>query len=258
MNEIDSESRFIWKFIFKIILTPITLLLMLFGKRKINDLFEPFKMLFNFIFQAKSTATIIIILILTFIGSLFLSPAAFDSLANYPSDLFSIRLFSLVTSGFLHSGVAHLLGNCLALLVFGRIVERKVGSKKLVIVFMISLVISNIISSIINLIIGSNIGGIGASGAIMGVLAAAMLLDPLYFTYELILPLPVMVVGWIYMFLDFTGMFNADGIGHFAHIGGYLTITVLGFFIFKEEREELVKGLIINVVSVVLEQVVVV
>jgi len=253
MSDIDSESKFIWKFILKIILTPITLFLVIIRKKEFKELFEPFKMFFNFIFQAKATLSLIIILILTFIASRFLSSGVFDSLVSYPADLFSLKFYTLITSGFLHGSIAHLLGNCLALFIFGRVVERKVGALKLFLVYIISLVVSNIFSSIINFVIlGNNIAGIGASGAIMGVLATAMLLDPFYFTYDLLLPLPVMLVGWIYIFLDFTGMFNADGIGHFAHIGGYLTITILGFFILDNEKKDLIKGLIINVVSIII------
>lgn len=253
MGDIDSESKFIWKFIFKIILTPITLFLIIIKKKEFKELFEPFRMFFNFISQAKATLSLIIILILTFIASQFLSPGVFDSLVNYPADMFSLKFYTLISSGFLHGSIVHLLGNCLALFVFGRVVERKVGAVKLFLVYAISLVVSNIFSSIINFVIlGNNIGGIGASGAIMGVLATAMLLDPFYFTYDLLLPLPIMLVGWIYIFLDFTGMFNADGIGHFAHIGGYLTITVLGFFILNDEKKNLIKGLVINLVSIII------
>jgi hypothetical protein len=48
MEDIESESKFIWKFILHILITPITLLLVIFKKKEFKDLFQPFTDLFKF------------------------------------------------------------------------------------------------------------------------------------------------------------------------------------------------------------------
>jgi len=252
MEEVESESKFVWNFLLKILLTPITLILVLFGKKEFKELFEPFRLLFHFIFEAKTVIILIIANIGAYIWSMFLPDATFNSLMHYPSDLFSVRAYSLITSGFLHASLEHLLGNMLALFIFGRVVERKFGAAKTALIYFGALIISGIFSSLIDTFItGSNVPGLGASGAIMGLVAAAMLIDPFYITYDLIIPLPIMIDGWIAIYADISGVINPtdDGIGHFAHIGGYLSVIILLFLLHKEERDKMKKGLIVNLVS---------
>ncbi|MBW2984900.1 hypothetical protein KY361_07295, partial [Candidatus Woesearchaeota archaeon] len=75
-----------------------------------------------------------------------------------------------------------------------------------------------------------------------------------YFTYELLIPLPVMVVGWLAIYADIIGILNPveDGIGHLAHIGGFISIALIMFLLGIEERSKLKKGLIINIASLVI------
>jgi membrane associated rhomboid family serine protease len=253
MKTIRSESQFIWKFIFQIIITPFTLLMVIFKKRTIKDLFNPFISFFHFIFEAKFTITIIIMnIILFFISFIFLSENQFMVLVNYPSDLLNLRLHTLITSGFMHANLAHLLGNILGIFIFGRVVERTLGIKKTVFIYFGALIISGIFSSLIHLFItGNNIGGIGASGALMGLISTAILLNPFYFTYELIIPLPIMLVGWIAIFADILGILNPmeTGIGHLAHIGGFISIAILMYFFGEEKKNKIKQGFIINIVS---------
>lgn len=251
--EIESESKFIWKFILNILLTPVILIMVLFGKKNFKEFFKPFNDLFKFIIEPKFTITIIIItMIVSFYGWLFLSDDVFSMLINYPSDILNYnRWFSLISSGFLHANIWHLLSNMLGLFIFGRVVEKYFGFWKTSIIFFIALLISSIGDSIIGLISGSTGGSLGISGALMGLVAAAMLVDPLYITYELLIPLPIMVVGWITIYTDITGILSvtADGVAHFAHLFGYLSITIILFTFSKEDKSVMKKGLMINLFS---------
>jgi membrane associated rhomboid family serine protease len=250
---IDSESKFIWKIILRILMLPITFVMVLFGKKEFKELFEPIRLFFEFIFEAKLTITLIIINTAIFIWSAFWSDATINALIAYPSDLLSTRVYTLITAGFLHANITHLLGNMLVLFIFGRVVERKLGLGKTFLIYFGALIISGIFSSGIELLSGNNIPGLGASGAIMGLVAAAILLDPFYFTYELILPLPIMLIGWLTIYADIIGIINpaADGIGHFAHLGGFLSVTLLMFFLSSEDKETLKKGFYINIGSLI-------
>jgi membrane associated rhomboid family serine protease len=251
-GDIDSETKFIWKIIFHVLMTPITLILVLFKKKEPKDLLQPFRDIIQFIFAAKFTITIIIINIFIFIISLFFTDSLIMALINYPSNLITLRLHTLLTSGFLHANAGHLIGNMIGIFIFGRVVERKMGIGKTAVVYFGALILSNIFSSLIHLfILGDNIGGLGASGALMGLVATAILRDPFYLTHEFGFPIPVMVVGWLAILADLSGVLNPveDGIGHFAHIGGFLSIALLAFILGGEEKAKLKKGLMINIIS---------
>lgn len=252
MAEIESESRFIWKFILHVLMTPITLIMVIAGKREARDLFQPFVELVQFIFQPKFSIAMIITNIVIFIWSGFWSEAFLRSLISYPSDLLNLRLHTLVTAGFLHANVTHLVGNMIGIFIFGRIVERKLGTGKTALVYFSALIVSGVFSSLIHLfVLRNNIGGLGASGALMGLVATAMLMDPFYLVHDLLMPMPVMIIGWMTIYADIAGVLNPveDGIGHLAHIGGFLSVALTMYMLGFDERENLKKGLMINVIS---------
>ncbi len=257
MADIQSESRFFWRFVFHILITPFNLILVLLGKKRVVDLFRPFYDLIKFIFEPKFTIFIAITnLVVSFLGFFYFNDATFNLLMKYPSDILSFRRFySIITNGFIHANITHLVGNLIGILIFGRIVERKLGMFKTAFVYFSALVISGVGDSVINLfVLGNNIPGLGASGALMGLVATAMLIDPFYVTYGLFVPLPVMVVGWLAIYSDISGILspNLSGIGYFAHLFGYFSITITMFLIGTKERQKLKRGLIINLISLVI------
>ncbi len=88
----------------------------------------------------------------------------------------------------------------------------------------------------------------------MGLIAAAVLISPFTLTYELLIPIPIMVVGWFAIAADVTGVINPteDGIGHFAHLGGFISIALLAYLLGEEDKGKLKKGLLINVCCLIL------
>ncbi len=241
---IESETRFLLKFVFQILLFPVRLVQVIFGKKDTRYLSKPFRELVEFIFQAKFTITIILVNIFVFILSLFFDLSGF---VHYPVDIFS-RPYTIITTGFLHASIGHLVGNMIGIFVFGRVVERKLKTPKTVIVYFFALFISVFFSSLIHLLMGQNTGGVGASGALMGLVSTAMLLDPFYITYELLIPMPVMLVGWLTLYADIIGLLGpADGIGHLAHLGGFLSVGLIAALIEKDKK--LKRGLYINIAS---------
>ncbi|MGV8141360.1 MAG: rhomboid family intramembrane serine protease [Candidatus Woesearchaeota archaeon] len=254
MEEIDSESKFVWRLILSILATPFTLLMMLFGKRNLNDLMRPFGLLFQFMFQAKATIILIIINIVVYFSMMFFNEEVFTLFLNYPSDFLSIRIFTIITSGFMHADLSHLFFNMIALFIFGRVVEKNLGINKFLATYFGALVLSNIISSGIHLfILDQNIPGLGASGAIYGLMAAAMLTSPFYLTYELIVPLPITVVGWLTISADISGIITSanDGIGHFAHLAGFISVCII-LYLMEDNKENLRKGILINIGTLII------
>ena len=81
-----------------------------------------------------------------------------------------------VTHMFLHGGLMHLLGNMFALWVFGRRVEDLTGPWRFLAFYLVCGMSANIVNSIIYA--NSDIPGIGASGALFGIMAAYLVLSP--------------------------------------------------------------------------------
>ncbi len=257
MNEkkdIRTETQFLLKFVWKVLCTPVVLVLALFGKRQMKDVFAPIHDFYLFLKEPKFTWGIFVVTIFTsFFAWLILSEGTVSLLLNYPSDVVSMnRWYSFVSSGFLHGSLSHLLGNMVALLIFGRIVEMHLGPWKTALVYFSSMIISAAANSAVSYVaFGTNIPALGASGAIMGLVAAAMLLDPLVITWEAVIPLPVMVLGWLAIVGDISGILTPinDGIAHGAHIFGFLSITFSMRFLSPLGRERLKKGFYINLIS---------
>lgn len=252
--KVESESRFLLKFLFHILLTPFILLGVLFGKNRPGDLWRPFRDLKEFFWQPKFTAWMIVINIAVFVVSAFVPMDVLLQLVTYPQDLVTFRWYSFVTAGFLHGGIVHLLGNMMGLFIFGRVVEQKWGAKRTALVYFGALIISSVFTAAIHhFIMQDNVPGLGASGALMGLVAAAILINPFYLSYELIMPLPVMFLGWGALYADIKGVLNPveDGIGHFAHLGGFLSIAIMAYFMAPEDKKKLRRGLLLNIVSFV-------
>lgn len=162
------------------------------------------------------------------------------------------RVATILTSGFLHGNGAHLFFNCLGIFIFGSIVERKFGAVKTLFIYLGALVLSMSFSLIIyTFFLHKNVAIIGASGALMGLISCAMLADPFAVTYEVLLPIPVMIKGWMFFYADIRGFLGgeSDGVSHLAHMLGFLSVGVIIYFMRGEDRRTLLKGLAINIIS---------
>jgi hypothetical protein len=84
--------------------------------------------------------------------------------------------WSLLTYMFVHLWPSHLLVDCALLLIFGTIVERKVGGWKTIIIFLSS----GFAGGLINLFFFPTKTLIGSSGAVFGLIGAAIVLYPFF------------------------------------------------------------------------------
>ena len=134
-----------------------------------------------------------------------------------------------VTSGFLHVDFSHLLFNMFTLFFFADVVISWFGPIKFLIIYFISL----IGGSLLALSFHKDepfYSAVGASGAVTGILYAAILLEPNMRLGIMFIPipLPAYVLGIGYLLYSIYGMKSRVGnIGHSAHfggaIGGYMT-----------------------------------
>jgi membrane associated rhomboid family serine protease len=149
------------------------------------------------------------------------------------------RLFAistLITSAFLHANLAHLAGNMLFLWVFGDDVEGALGHGSYLWFYLVCGAVAGLAQVVVSP--GSPIPGIGASGAIAGVLASYLLLFPHARVRALLLLGPFVTIGWVasaalisFWFaaqilqtaLVFGGALGDDNVAYAAHIGGFIT-----------------------------------
>ena len=138
--------------------------------------------------------------------------------------------WTYITSIFLHASIEHILVNMAVLLIIGSLLERLVGAGKFMIIFLLAGVIGNIGYQITAA--NQFIPGIGASGAIYGLMGSLALIDPLQVVYlGFTLPLPIIVLVPVYALLDFLGIFTPDSIAHGAHLGGLVIGILFGLYI---------------------------
>jgi membrane associated rhomboid family serine protease len=247
-SNIKSESRFIFDLIISILVWPFTLILVLLRKKPLAELIKPFSIIWNFLFGAKFTFWIIFLTIAASISAWIFLGEGMLKFAMYPQDLVSSRAYTIVTCGFLHGNLVHLLGNMLALFIFGRVVERRLGPSKTALIYFGAMIISSIAAGLIYLFAKSTLPSMGASGAVMGLIAAAILLNPFYLSFQTIIPLPIALIGALTIWADVQGVLIGvnDGIGHYAHLAGFLSVSLIMFMLSPQDRKSMLKGLLAN------------
>jgi membrane associated rhomboid family serine protease len=142
-------------------------------------------------------------------------------------------LLTLITSMFLHGGWLHLGSNMLFLWIFGDNVEDAFGH----VLYLLFYLVCGIAASFAHILVDttSTIPGVGASGAIAGVLAGYIVLfgsrpvRVLMSGYLTSVPSYVMIGLWFVTQLisGFGG--QSDGVAYWAHIGGFIAGLVLTF-----------------------------
>ncbi|OUR97666.1 rhomboid family intramembrane serine protease [Flavobacteriales bacterium 33_180_T64] len=149
--------------------------------------------------------------------------------------------FRLFSSGFLHADMQHLLFNMLTLYFFADRVIYHLGGVNFLIVYVCSLALGSLLSLYFHKD-EYHYSAVGASGAVMGILYAAILLDPNKSIYMIFIPIPIpaYLFGIVYLLYSIYGMKNRVGnIGHDAHfggaIGGYLVTLILQPSLFETD-----------------------
>lgn len=152
-----------------------------------------------------------------------------------PSLIQGGQWWRLITSGFLHYGILHILFNSYALFQVGILVEYVYGSARFFVIYMVALIAGGLAAYYTT--IGSDNATAGASGAIMGVFGAMAVLGfkiPHARTVLLqsaIFPI-VLTLG--------NGLLNS-GISNAGHIGG-LAGGVLAAVVMTPARAAMLRG----------------
>ncbi|WP_394773880.1 rhomboid family intramembrane serine protease [Flavobacterium sp.] len=177
------------------------------------------------------------ILIGIIVANAVISYKGFNDLAffrKYEFHVGSIRSgeqIRMISSGFLHADLMHLVFNMLTLWFFAPVVIQWMGPISFVLIYFGSL----IFGSLLTMLFHKNdysYRAVGASGAVTGILYSAILLQPdMMLGIFFVIPIPAYLFGILYLLYSIYGMrAKNDNIGHTAHfggaIGGYLITLV--------------------------------
>ena len=141
------------------------------------------------------------------------------------SKAFDGEFWRFVTSMFLHSGIVHLIYNLFALLFFGGLLEKLIGSKKFLVLFFISGIFANLVS------VWFYPSSLGVSGAVYGILGALAVLKPMMMVWAFGLILPMFLAAILWIIGGIIGIFIPSNTGHIAHLSGIGVGIVLGLIL---------------------------
>ncbi len=178
-----------------------------------------------------------IILVGIIVANAVISYKGFNDLSffrKYEFHVGSIRSgeqIRMLSSGFLHVDMMHLIFNMLTLYFFAPVVLSWLGTFSFVLIYFGSLIFGNLLTMMFHKN-DYSYRAVGASGAVTGILYSAILLQPnMMLGVFFIIPMPAYIFGIVYLLYSIYGMkAKNDNIGHTAHfggaIGGYL-ITLI-------------------------------
>lgn len=150
----------------------------------------------------------------------------FSWFSLYPATLgLSLQVWRLITYQFLHGGLWHIIFNMWALWMFGPALERHWGSKRFLIFYLSCGVAGGAFYTLL-VTIGflPALPLVGASGSILGVIAACAILFPgiSVFFFPILFPIPIRVaaIGGALIYILFVATKSSNAGGDAAHLAG--------------------------------------
>jgi membrane associated rhomboid family serine protease len=157
------------------------------------------------------------------------------------------QLWRMLTSQFLHAGVAHLATNMLGLYLFGSVVEQALGRRRFLFFYLLCGIAGTLMFAslwAVGILFQHHVPVmifpekssamlIGASGSIFGVLVAAAYLSPDQALDLYMFELPIRHFAWVMVAVAlYTVLIHGPNAGgQAAHLGGAL----LGYFLIRSE-----------------------
>ena len=205
----------------------------------VYDVFAPKK---PYVTRILIALNIIMFLITMFDENLFLQTVVWNiGIIKYG------QFYRLLTGMFLHANIIHLFFNMSALNSIGSQLEGFIGRTKFLIVYLLSGLIGGLLTVALH---GTEYVGVGASGAIFGLLGSLLYFGYHYRVYlgqvmnSQIIPVIIVNLAIGFMF---------PNIDNFAHIGGLLggvTVTMGIGIAHKSTLQEKINGCIITLILV--------
>ena len=166
-----------------------------------------------------------------------------DYIALKPSNIITNFYFwTFLTSMFMHAGFLHLFVNMFSMLFVGNLVERIIGKRRFLSLYLLSGLFAGMFFVLISLFFPSeNVYAVGASGAIFGLIGLLMVLTPNLPVYMMFIPIPIkmkyaapamLIILWLVSILGNVPVANT------AHLGGFLFGLAYGFYLRKKYKNK--------------------
>ncbi|MGA3109819.1 MAG: rhomboid family intramembrane serine protease [Candidatus Bathyarchaeia archaeon] len=128
------------------------------------------------------------------------------------------RVWTLVTAIFVHASLIHLLGNMIFLYVFGNTLESVTNSKRMLTVFFVGGILSFPLSLPF---FPPDATFVGASAAIFTLAAVVMLMNPLRFSWLLLMPVGMVAIVY-FLYNALAVYFNLQSnVAYISHVIGF-------------------------------------
>ena len=179
---------------------------------------------------APGSALLLLAIVVASLVALLVGPALIERSVLRPYWLVPRREYwTLLSSGFVHADVAHLLFNAITFWAFAFALERKIGSASFLTLYAIGLLASDAGTWFTHRR-EPDYRTLGASGAILAVLFASIVYFPTssIFILQIPVPIPAPVVAVAYLaYTYYASHRSRSHINHDAHLSGAL--AGLGF-----------------------------
>lgn len=199
---------------------------------------------FNFFKNLSITNWIVLINVVVYILVSLFVPASIiqNDIAVSAQNVFQGRIWTVLTSVFMHASVFHLLVNMISLMFIGNFIERIVGRKRLLWFYLIAGIVASFAYIGIALLFNQplDVPAVGASGAIFGLGGMLMILTPrLPVLVFFVIPMPM----WIAMIFMLVVLWVASlgfglPIGNTAHLGGLIIGIIYGYYLKNKYKKK--------------------
>ena len=158
----------------------------------------------NIFFSFSLTFQVILVTTLIYIATLIISSIYGEEflISNFALTPLNIiagkKLWTLITSIFLHASFFRLFANMFSLFFVGIFLERIIGKRRFFLVYITAGILGGVFFVLSGLIFKTNLPGVGSSGAIFGLLGVLAVLVPFSRIYLILGPLIVMILQVVF------------------------------------------------------------
>lgn len=202
------------------------------------------------IFDFLSVNTLLILInvvfylsLLIYLGreNLFMNGFVNNYIALSLDNIKSLRLWTFLTSMFMHANFFHLLVNMISLLFVGSLIEKIIGRRRYFWFYIFSGLFAGLFYVLIEALFSSSFPAVGASGALFGLIGLLVLLTPNLPVYIMFIPIPIkmkyagigmLIILWI---ISVAGNLS---IGNTAHLGGLIAGLIYGLYLRKKYKNK--------------------
>lgn len=153
-------------------------------------------------------------------------------LLSFTPSLLAAKPWSIITAIFAHGSVEHLFFNMWALFVFGSALEQQIGEKKFLLLYLLAGIAGNVAFA---LFYPATLSGLGASGAIFGIIGALAMLAPNLIVIVFFAPMPLWLAAIVWTAIEFVSTLTPNNpVANFAHLAGLAIGLAAGKYLKKQ------------------------